>query len=106
MFGNLGWGEIAFLAVLALFIFGPERLPKMAAEAGRMLRQLRQLAQGATADLKAELGPEMSDLDLSALNPRQFVRRHLFEDEVAPTGPVPGPPLRSGEPPPYDPDAT
>ena len=34
MFENLGWGEIAVLLVLALFVFGPERLPTLAAEAG------------------------------------------------------------------------
>ena len=40
MFENLGWGEIAVLLVLALFVFGPERLPGMAANAGRWLRKL------------------------------------------------------------------
>ena len=108
MFNNLGWGEIAFLVVLALFVFGPERLPKVAAEAGRMLRQLRRMAQNASADIKAELGPEMGDLDLTDLNPRRFVQRHLFEDEE-PAVPAQRPEaasLRPGERPPYDADAT
>lgn len=108
MFNNLGWGEIAFLVVLALFVLGPERLPKVAADAGRALRQLRQMAQSATADIKAELGPEMADLDLNSLHPRRFVQKHLFEDEedvAAPGRPAPRP-LARDETPPYDSDAT
>ncbi|MEP6461870.1 MAG: sec-independent translocase [Frankiaceae bacterium] len=108
MFNNLGWGEIAFLVVLALFIFGPERLPKVAADAGRMLRQVRAMAQNATADIKAEMGPEMADLDLSGLTPRKFVEKHLFSDDEDPVSDFRQPtrPLRPGETPPYDPDAT
>lgn len=110
MFNNLGWGEIAFLIVLALFVFGPERLPKAAADAGRMLRQVRAMAQNATADMKAELGPEMADLDLTDLDPRRFVARHLLSDDGSDDGPVQSRSaprsLRPGEIPPYDPDAT
>jgi sec-independent protein translocase protein TatB len=108
---NLGWGEVAFLLVLALFVFGPERLPKVAADAGRMLRQLRVMAQNATADITAELGPEMADLDLTSLTPRRFVEKHLLSDEDG-SGASAGPArsaarlLDPGEPPPYDPEAT
>lgn len=110
MFNNLGWGEIAFLIVLALFVFGPERLPKAAADAGRMLRQVRAMAQSATADMKAELGPEMADLDLTDLSPRRFVEKHLLSDDGSDDGGLEsrsaGRALRPGEIPPYDSDAT
>jgi sec-independent protein translocase protein TatB len=112
VFNNVGWGEIAFLVVIALFIFGPERLPKVAADAGRMLRQVRAMAQNATADIKAEMGPEMADLDLTSLTPRRFVEKHLFSDDDDHDGGSNGSgsravrPLAVGETPPYDPDAT
>lgn len=111
MLNNLGWGELAFLIVIALFVFGPERLPKVAADAGRMLRQVRAMAQNATADIKAEMGPEMADLDLTSLTPRRFVEKHLFSDEDSadPARPRHGSvasPLAPGETPPYDSDAT
>ena len=41
------------------------------------------MAQDATVDLKAELGPEMADLnlnDLRDLHPRRMVQKYLFED--------------------------
>jgi len=111
VFNNVGWGEIAVLLVVGLFVFGPERLPKVAADAGRMLRQLRKLATGFTDDLKAELGPEVADLDLASLHPRRFVEKHLFSDED--DEPSRAPVLRAGQQPlpvgeraPYDPDAT
>src|SRR6476469_3563271 len=89
MFSHVGWSELAVLAVLGLVIFGPDRLPKVAADAARMLRQLRAMARGAAADLKAELGPEMADLDLASLHPRRIVQSALTEDEPPVPAPLP-----------------
>lgn len=79
MFANLGLGEVAILAVIVLFIFGPHRLPHMAAEAGRGLRQLRRMAAKARRDLQDDMGTDMADFDVTDLNPRTFVRKHLLE---------------------------
>jgi sec-independent protein translocase protein TatB len=109
VFNNLGWGELVVLFLVAMFVFGPERLPKVAADAGRMLRQLRKMAKGATEDLRAELGPELADLDLASLNPRTFVAKHLLsddEDEEERPSLAAYRPLAPGERPPYDVDAT
>ena len=107
MFGDVGWGELLLLAVIGLVIFGPDRLPKAAADAARMLRQLRAMARNATADLKAELGPEMADLDLASLHPRRIVQSALFDNEDEPSSASPRPrSLTPGELPPYDDEAT
>jgi sec-independent protein translocase protein TatB len=68
------------LVVIALLVFGPEKLPQAAQQAGRTLRQLRQMANSAKADLQANLGPEFANFDPSDLNPRNFVRKHLIDD--------------------------
>ena len=98
------------LAVLGLVIFGPERLPKAAADVAKLLRQLRTMARGAASDLRAELGPELADIDLRGLHPRRFVEDALFgdDDETAPTtsSRIASVGLAAGERPPYDPDAT
>jgi sec-independent protein translocase protein TatB len=109
VFNHVGWGEIVVLIVVGLIVFGPERLPKAAADLARMVRQLRGMAQNATADLKAELGPEMADLDLASLHPRRIVQSALWDDEpvaATTTGPPAVIPLQPGERPPFDPDAT
>jgi sec-independent protein translocase protein TatB len=112
---ELSFVKIAVLAVLALIIFGPDQLPKMAGQAGRMLRDLRAMADRARADLQDNLGPEFSDFDLNDLNPRAFVRKHLWDDDVtaAPAealpdagGMLPESLLLAGESPPYDTEST
>src|SRR3954451_6168359 len=89
MFGQLGWGEILVILLVGLFVFGPERLPGVARDAGKMLRQLRAMANGVRDDIRTELGPEVADLDLASLNPRTFVAKHLLgdddEDEAPPS---------------------
>lgn len=123
MFG-LGWMEICVIAVVGLFVFGPERLPKVAADAGRLVRQLRAMAQNVTTDLKSELGPELADLDLQSLKdlrtlgPRSFVTQQLFGDgptirsDGSPAVQQPSTAQRrpditpSNDPAPFDPDAT
>ncbi|TDC87234.1 sec-independent translocase [Actinomadura sp. 7K507] len=77
---DVGIGEMAVLVVLALVIFG-DRLPQVASQAGRMLRQFRQMANSAKADLQEGLGPEFKDFDINDLNPKSFVRKHLLEDD-------------------------
>ncbi len=123
---DLSIGKILVLGVIALVLFGPEQLPKMAAQAGRALRDLRRLADGARADLQEGLGPEFSDFDIGDLNPKNFVRKHLFDDldnlgdpsslihqtdaegkgAAAGNGAAAGRSLAVGERPPYDPEAT
>jgi sec-independent protein translocase protein TatB len=109
---DINLGELGLLAVLALVIFGPERLPKVASQAGRALRQLRQMATNATEDLRSGLPEEYRDFNPSDLNPRSFVRRHLFEDDDPASDPssVMSDPLRDdleyGERPPFDDEST
>ena len=106
MIGGLGWPETLVLLLLGLFVFGPDRLPTIAAEAGRTLRKARAYLKGIGEDLKAELGPEVGDLDLASLNPREFVRKHLFEDDPTQTPPLGRAVLLPGEAVPWDPDTT
>jgi sec-independent protein translocase protein TatB len=77
---DLSLPKLLVLAVLALMMFGPHELPKFAAQAGRALRDLRRIADGAKTDLREGLGPEFSDFDLDDLNPRRFVHKHLLSD--------------------------
>ena len=78
MFG-IGPLELAVISVIAVLVFGPDRLPEFARTAGRLLRQVRQMVNNAQNDLRNELGPEFADLDVRDLNPRSFVRKHLLD---------------------------
>jgi sec-independent protein translocase protein TatB len=109
---DLSITKLLVLAVLALVIFGPERLPKMAQQLGRSLRDLRRLADKAKTDLQDGLGPEFADFELTDLHPRTFVRKHLLDDLDGADG-INGAsaqpqahPMDSAQRPPFDPEAT
>ena len=117
---DLSIWKLLVLAVIALVIFGPNELPKIASQAGRALRDLRKIAEGAKNDLREGLGPEFSEFELEDLNPKRFVQKHFLDDlnggsavsaaASASTAPQParanGTLLAPGERPPFDSDAT
>ena len=85
---DLSLTKLLVLAVIALVVFGPHELPKIASQAGRALRDLRRIAEGAKADLREGLGPEFQDFDFEDLNPRRFVQKHLLDDMTDVTRPL------------------
>jgi sec-independent protein translocase protein TatB len=74
---DLSIPKLLVLAVIALVVFGPNELPRIASQAGRALRDLRRIAECAQNDLREGLGPEFADVDIEDLNPRRFVQKHL-----------------------------
>ena len=116
---DLSIPKLLILAVIALVIFGPNELPKMASQAGKALRDLRRIAEGAKNDLREGLGPEFSEFEIEDLNPKRFVQKHLFDEMNGDNGNsaaratataqatrTNGTLLAPGERAPYDPDAT
>jgi sec-independent protein translocase protein TatB len=77
---DVGAPEMVALVILAIVIFGPEKLPKMIGDVVRTLRKFREFSSSARADLKKELGPEFQDMHLEDLNPKTFVRKNLMGD--------------------------
>jgi sec-independent protein translocase protein TatB len=75
---GIGTGELIALAVLALLVLGPDKLPRFAADAGRFVRQVRRMADTARDDVRRELGP---DFDISDLDPKSFVRKHVLDPD-------------------------
>ena len=90
MFFDLGAGELLGLAILAMLLVGPERLPKIAVEAAQWVKKARGLATKATAELRENLGPGFEDLQPKDLNPKTFVKRQLSDllDEETPKAKV------------------
>ncbi|MDN4162244.1 sec-independent translocase [Nocardioides abyssi] len=111
MFG-VGLPEFAVIAFVAVLVFGPDKLPDLAKQAGQFLRKARQFANSARDELRSELGPEFADLELRDLDPRAIVRKHVMEAMAEAEEEAARPkrrglrPLADGEVPPYDVDAT
>jgi sec-independent protein translocase protein TatB len=133
---DLSIEKLFILAVVALFVLGPERLPTAAAWLARTLRQIKDYTYDANQKIRSELGPEFDEIraplddlrsELGSLrtwrNPRAALFRHLSDDPVLPfrypprlgnweptpyqqPDSSPPSPLAAGERPPIDPEAT
>ncbi|GAB3126093.1 sec-independent translocase [Streptomyces calidiresistens] len=83
MFFDIGSLEFIALIILAILVFGPDKLPKMIQDVAGFLRRMREFSDNAKRDIRNELGPEFKDFEFEDLNPRRFARKHLLErDEL------------------------
>jgi sec-independent protein translocase protein TatB len=64
---NFNGLELVFIVILAILLFGPEKIPEIAAKLGSWTRTLRRLTSQVMADIRAETGlSELAD-ETSAL---------------------------------------
>lgn len=87
---NIGGGEFLILIVLALVILGPDKLPQYAAKLAQFVRTARDMAEGATSQIREEMGPGFDDVDWRALDPRQYDPRRIMREALATPDPRAG----------------
>ena len=88
MFNSIGWGEIVVLALAALFIFGPDRLPGLAKDAATGIKKAREAITGVRGQLHDTLGDDfdhLRDVDLRQYHPKTFIRSQLLGDDEDPS---------------------
>ncbi len=61
-FVGMGWQEILVIAVVAVMIFGPDKLPEMAGQAGKLLRDFRRMTTDMTGEFEKQTGVSVRDL--------------------------------------------
>ncbi|MGW1895716.1 sec-independent translocase [Streptomyces sp. NPDC002004] len=81
MFNDVGPLELVTLVVLAVLVFGPDKLPKLIQDVTRTIRKIREFSESAKQDIRQELGPEFKDFEFEDLNPKAFLRKQLDKDE-------------------------
>ncbi|WP_420035434.1 sec-independent translocase [Streptomyces sp. cg28] len=82
MFNDIGLPEVIALVVLAVLIFGPDKLPQVIQDVARTIRKIRDFSDSAKQDIRNELGPEFKDFEFEDLNPKTFIRKQLDSDEL------------------------
>lgn len=81
MFDDIGALELVALVILAVLIFGPDKLPKLIQDISRFIRKVRDFSESAKADIRSELGPEFKNFEFEDLNPKTFVRKQLLDND-------------------------
>ena len=102
----MGWPEIFLIGMVGVIVFGPDKLPDLAKQAGSFLRTLRRMADNAKNDLGREIGEDFSGLQLRDLDPREVVRKNFLDAADDSPEVKSSRELRPDERPPFDPDAT
>lgn len=72
--GNLGFAEMAVIAVFGLLVFGPQKLPEIARNVGGFIREFKSVTSGLTQELRMDIDSER--------NPEQYSRPPRPEPEA------------------------
>jgi sec-independent protein translocase protein TatB len=81
MFLGMGPLEMLTIALTAVVVLGPEKLPKAISDICAVLRKIRSFSDSAQAEVRKELGPEFSDLHVRDLHPRALAEKMLLGTE-------------------------
>lgn len=81
MFFDIGPLELVALVILAVLIFGPDKLPKVIQDVAGFIRKVRAFSDSAKEDIRSELGPDFKDFEFEDLKPQNFVRKHVLEKD-------------------------
>lgn len=121
--------KLFVVAIIAVILLGPTRLPVYAQKLAQLVKTVRAMADTARDRMKDEMGEEFADVDWQKLDPRQYDPRRIIRDALLeePATAISTPasaaaaveaglpavavrssvvPLAAGEAPPYDNEAT
>ncbi len=92
MFG-INTPELLIIAVVAVLVIGPQRLPEYVQKLKNLIREVRRMAAGARETIKDEAGVDLDEIDWKKLDPRQYdprriIRDALMDDDEPPAKPV------------------
>lgn len=108
MFG-IGMPELLVIAVIALLVVGPKKLPEIAKALGKGLSEFRKVTESATETIKETLKTDELKKDLDGLKDSLlYSKEEEKEDPGPPTAPTPpaNDATKTDEPKPKDHDVT
>jgi sec-independent protein translocase protein TatB len=80
---GINGAELIILALLAVLILGPEKLPEYARKLTEWIRNLRRMAEGAKTQFREETGTDFDEIDWKKYDPRQYDPRRIIKDALA-----------------------
>jgi len=91
-----GW-EFIVLAIVAVLVIGPDRMPEYAAKFAKLVRHVRGMADTAKVQLREQMGSEFDDVDWKQYDPRQYDPRRIVREALMDEGSEDGQPSTSGD---------
>lgn len=88
---NIGTGEVLVIAIIALLVLGPTKLPDAARQAGRALAEFKRMSSGFQAELRDALHEPVDGTPSSAATTTKPVSKVI--DTTIPDGTEPDPVL-------------
>jgi sec-independent protein translocase protein TatB len=79
---GITFDKLAIIAIIAVFVLGPERLPEYARKLAQLVKTVRSMADGAKDRMREEMGPEFDDVDWKRLDPRQYDPRRIIREAL------------------------
>jgi sec-independent protein translocase protein TatB len=74
--------ELLIIAIVAVLVIGPQRLPEYAEKLRNLIREVRRMAAGARETIKEEAGVDLDEIDWKKLDPRQYDPRRIIRDAL------------------------
>jgi sec-independent protein translocase protein TatB len=79
---GLTFEKLFLIAIIAVILLGPDRLPYYASQLARLVRTVRDMANGARDRMREEMGPEFDEIDWKKLDPRQYDPRRIIREAL------------------------
>lgn len=79
---GISGNEFIVLILVAVIVVGPQRLPEYTRKLTQLIRQLRVFLDNAKTQIAEEVGPELGDLNLADLDPRNYDPRKIVRDAL------------------------
>lgn len=89
---EIGFSEIILVTIVALLVFGPEKLPGLARDIGLWTGRIRRMISSVQQDVQRELS-RADELKRLVEEQQNILDRHIIVDDLLPAVPVTGKPL-------------
>lgn len=86
---NIGGGEIVLIAILALILFGPKRLPEIGRQVGRAIAEVRKVSREFEREVKSAIEPFEQEVRDAEAQARQT---YALDDDLSTFKTPPPPP--------------
>ena len=94
---EIGFSEIILVAIVALLVFGPDKLPGLARDIGLWTGRIRRMINSVQQDVQRELS-RADELKRLVEEQQNILDRHIIIDDTTPAVPITGKPVSTPTP--------